>query len=482
MLCLALIWDAILRMLDAMETRGAWGVALCLAAAPILWGQMEVHGMDFVSAALTAKCLSHLMASRGLTVVGQARRAGLWLGIGFWVKYTFPVFLLAPCLGILGYLLWDRLRGREDMAQRLRSGIQLTGFFILSAGPLFIFQGRAIINYIHHSISPSKEEVLLMGSLGSASDFATSDLDKALFYAAVLKDLWGWPGLALLGAGLLALVVGWVSRRRAQGPDPDHALRASVLGLLCVLGGTLLLSLFMMKASRYMLPMFIPMIAVLIPPISRRLLTAPLVPAAMAPLLLFVVTDYAGITDWQNFDSGAETVSFARDSRRVVSQFRPFDHFASKTFSHWGRYPLPEEAFRPVSQNPQMFNLTALSRALAEVVPSEGGKVAIYAPEHRQGPTFGMLLMSTEQLGHHWDFITIKILPQQGAPVGYKPFYFQGPFFHDQPNTFHAVMIAGDLSDPLARRFFKGQRLKETFALGSGQNRIRVLCPSDRTE
>lgn len=485
LICLALIWDAVLRMLRAMDLEGAgqrWGVALCLAAAPLVWREVELFGLDLLAAAFVAQCLSRLMASRGLTVRREAVLAGAWLGLGFWIKYTFPVFLFFPCLAVAGGIAWDRLRGRPGGMARIKNGLWLVLALVLAAGPLFVVQGRGIIGYVLRSLAPTANEAATMGGYLNDGSPGIPALDRHLRYLGALKDLWGWPGLALLVAGLVLLVMGAVrgSRRGGDEPGPPRALRAAALCLCCALGGFVLLSVFVIKLDRYMLPMLAPLLAVLLPPLWHKRVGPPLVLVAMVPPLLLVGADYLGLTQGQSMDRGLGALELNLGAQTPAPPHRALDNSARKKLTTWGRYPLPEERYRPISQDFSGWGLHQAIQQAASHMPPHGGSLGFLVQDEMRSPSFGVLLMATAQAGYPWDIVTVKLLPAPSRPAGFSVFHFVGPFFRGQPPTFTALVAIHEPRWPMVEQYLRTRPLRQVHQHQHGGTLVRVLAANTR--
>jgi len=474
---LALIWDAMLRMLRVMGARGAWVLAVCVAAAPLVWGQVELCGVDLLAAAPVAQCLSRLMTSRGLTVRAEAIKAGVWLGVGFWVKFTFPLFLLLPCLLVAAWVIVDSVRGRPGTGARIRNGLWLVLALALSAGPLLLIQARGIYDYVLSSLAPTSDQEALIGDALADTSAGMTDFDKYFFYLAALKDLWGWPGLLLLAAGISVAV--W---RLARGAQPEHWRGAAALALCCSVGGLLLLSVIPIRMERYMLPVLFPLLALLVALLPRRRLAALPVLGVMLPPLALVVADYSGVTHGVNLDDGF-VPAHVNGAPTSAPPHRRLDYLARDKLAAWGRYPLPEERYRPISQDFSGWDLSAALRHVAANVPPSAPRVGLLVQDELWSPSFGVWLMAAERQGHHlWDFVTVKLLPAPSNPAGVRDFYLIGPFSRGQPPDF-SVLIAvhGHDPSPLIRGYLSSRSFSRVYSRGHGVSVVRVLKRGART-
>ncbi len=476
--CLALTWDAVLRILRVTGARGQWGVALFIAAAPLVWREAELFGLDLLAAAFVAQCLSRLAASRGLAVRKEAALAGLWLGLGFWTKYTLPVFLMVPCLAVLAGLAWDRIRGQK-VGARVVNGLWLVLAMVLSAGPLFLARGRGILGYVFRSLAPSHEEAVTMGGYLADGAAGISVVDRHLRYLGALKDLWGWPGLVLLAAGF-GLLVAWAvgaARRAREAGEPRPELRAAALCLSCAAGGLLLLSVFVIKLDRYMLPMLAPLLAVVVPPLWRRRFAPLLVAAALGPALAMVALDFSGLTHASPMDGGLAGVEV--HGGIDAPGHRKMDHSASDKLGSWGRYPLVEERYRPVSQN---FGAWGLERALAKVAAHlpAGGSLGYLVQEEMRAPSFGVLLMSAAREGHRWNIVTLRLQHDPHRPGQIQQTAFVGPFFRGQAPTFSALLSIHGPGWLLARQFVKERRLRRVHQHQHQGDVVRAFAPAGK--
>lgn len=414
LLWLLLLWDGAVRLMRAQGWDGsrAWVLALGAAATPLYWGQLDSYGVDLGSAAVTAQALGWLVASDGLRDRRAAALAGAWIGAGFWVKYTFPVFLYLPCLLVALHAVVDLARGADGARGRIVSGLALTASTAALLGPLALISGQNILGYVLHSATPEDSEIV--GNLGSAFGPSASPFDIQFFYAAVLKDLWGWPGLALLATGL-ALAAREAPRRWA-----------ALLSLSAALGALPVLTHLDIKADRYLTPLLAPLLCVALPPLAARW-RALLPIATLAAPVLFLWRDFSG---WTHGLPIAEVDAFsavAAEQRRAPTN-RDFDHRASEQLARWGAWPKVEEPFRPITTELAAWKLDEILLAMHERYGQREGQVGLCLTEQSGTPGFGMFLMAAERLDLHWDFVTTMVLPGQGAGGQLRTFQFVGPF------------------------------------------------------
>jgi len=414
LLWLALAWDGMVRLLDAQDLprSRSWVLALGLAATPLFWHQADNYGVDLASAAATIQALSWLVASDGLRSRRAALLAGAWVGAGFWVKYTFPVFLYLPCLLVLLHVVVDLARRTADAKARVLNGLGLTAATAVLLGPLAALSGQNILGYVLHSAAPEDSEIV--GNLGSSFGPSVSASDIQLFYVAVLKDLWGWPGLALVGVGV-ALALARTPKRWAV-----------VVSLSVVVGALPVLTHLDIKADRYLTPLLAPLLCVALPPLAGRWLAAiPL--AVLAAPVLFLWRDYSG---WTHGLPLAEVTAFeaVAAERRRAPLNRDFEHIASAQLSAWGAWPKVEEPFRPITTETRAWQLDEILTAMHERYGAREGRVGLCLTEQSGTPGFGLFLMAAEQLGLHWDLVTVMVLRGQEADGSPRTFQFVGPF------------------------------------------------------
>ncbi|HCH63831.1 MAG TPA: hypothetical protein DFR83_13580 [Deltaproteobacteria bacterium] len=413
-----------MRMLRRTPGR-AWVMALGLAAVPLVWHQLDNYGVDLASAAMVSMALSWLMASDGLTERRASLWAGVWIGAGFWVKYTFPIFLFVPCVLVLLETLWVVVRRQPDARARIENGLWLTGGLLLVVGPLMLLSGSEIANYVFHSASLDGQDETV-DNLGSSFGADVSPFDVQMFYSAVLKDVWGWPGLALLATGLL---VGLWQLRHDRS-----ARRDTLLCLASIVSSYLVLAQLNVKADRYLLPMMAPLLMVGLVPLAGGLLR-PLLPiGVLAVPVLFLWRDFSGWTQGMDADSTTLWGPTASGDRFAPSG-RQFEHTASVQLAQWGRWPRVEEAFRPIHVPVDQWNLSAVVQEMHRRAGPDAEVVGLCLTERAGTPGFGLFLMEAEKLGYHWDFASVMVLRGAGASGKPRTFQFRGPFMAGEDDT-----------------------------------------------
>lgn len=412
----------------------AWLLALGLAATPLMWHQVDNYGVDIASAALVAQALSWLMASEGLTNRRASLLAGVWIGAGFWVKYTFPVFLFAPCVVVILETLWVAVRRREGWLQRAQNGLVLCGGLVVVAGPLFAAKGREILNYVLHSatLDGSDETV---DNLGASFGADVSPFDFQMFYYAVLKDLFGWPGLVLILVGVVFLLVDF--RKHREG------LRDILLTVACLASSLVVLASLNSKADRYLLPLVLPLLALGVSGLGASLWRAVLPVVVFAAPVLFLWRDFSGWTQGMSTETVTAWGPTSGNDRRAPSG-RRFEHLASVQLSKWGSWPKVDEAFRPIDVEVGSWQLDAIVRDMRQRVGGDTGVVGLCLTEQSGTPGFGLFLMAAEQQGFHWDFVTVMVLRGKGAGGAPRTFQFRGPFmdFTEEESTFPTMFVS----------------------------------------
>lgn len=470
LVCLALTWDAMLRIWRAMErpqVQNAWGAALLVAAAPLVWSQAEFFGFDLAATAVVCQCVSHLLASRGLSVKRSALWAGAWFGAGVWVKYTVPLFLAPAGLAVAAGLLWDARRGRDGLRQRLVNGAWLAAAAALVMAPLMVFAGKGMIGYVWHSFFPPEQFEQFVGDRAVEQRTLHSTFDRVFYYQGALKDLWGWPGLLLLllGVGL----VGW--RRRFWR---RRAARAALVCLTCVLGSSAVLAVLTAKQERYYLPAIFVLMAVALPGLMRRRATAALTAAVLLLPAAVVALDYSGWTQPNTMDEGL--AGYEIGPRSPAPQVRKHQDDASLSLTTWGRYPLLEERYRPLSQDPQHADLERMLHLAARAMPPGRSRIGVLVEGEDITHGFGPLLLTAQRLGYSWDIVTVKLVPLMSPAGGVGVMHFQGPFFSGgKPRPFPVLVVYEHPNARFTHKYLARLGHQRVSHLQHGPNRVSIL-------
>ena len=358
-----LCWDGVRRL-----GGGSVG-ALFLACTPLLWVQAESYGLDLLAAACVVQAVSHLVASRRLSVTGHAVGWGAWTGAALMVKYTAPMFLVAP--GVLA--LWWGLRGRQ--VRPLAWGLAA---LVLVAGPWYATHLAPFLEYVRYSGDAGNEMMALHTPLVHQAWWSA---DRWLWYPAAAIDCWGWPGLLALVLGTLA----W--RRRASVPRGfwPAILAAGVVGWL-------MLSQQMARQDRYLLSLF-PLLAAVIGTSRIR--------GFLAPVALITLYGTAALFfTW-----------------RDVPPTRDYGHALAGAGQEW---PWPQEAYQPTSLHPQAWEIDQGLRRLRDAHGRDDGPIGVLVDDSISGPGFGTILSRSSALGFRWQLNSVILLDPwnwRGGPV-----------------------------------------------------------------
>jgi len=410
-IALWLCWDGVRRL------GGGWVGALFLASSALVWAQAESYGIDVLTAACVVQSTSHLAASDGLARRRHAAGWGAWMGAGFLVKYSAPMFLFAPCL----LAAWWVLRGRRFV----NLGVAIAAFLAV-AGIWYLGHWDDVLHYTTSAKQVADDPLFQNTPVATGSWLSGERLG---WYPLALLDAHGW-------AGVLALAVGVAYWRRRQGTPRG----AWLLVVLAVVGGWIVLSGPLPRQDRYLLPA-LPLLAALAGSSPLRWLLAP-----VAAVGLF----------------GTATV-FLSDGEVPVS--RRFEHSWQEPGTSW---PWPHEAYRPASLDPTAWGVDDALRALREAHGSDDGTVGLLLDDRNPGPGFGLMLMRTCALGYSWKLATVRPLEGTGGGGGQvQVAVIVGPF--------EERATADDRFTVLLAYVREGDARREGWLAGSG------LIPLDRS-
>lgn len=373
---------------DGIRRLGGGAVgALWLAAPALVWAQAEQGGVDLVAATAVIQAISHLAASERLARRGAVLAWGAWMGVGFLAKYTFPMFLWAPCL-LAG--VWVV---REQRWPRLLEAILAFG---VVAGPWLAWRFDDVLAYVAASTAPDPFLVAAR-DLARGPWYAWENLS---WYPAAALDALGWPGAIAALAALAA--------RPVRGALPD----ARALALLSVGGGWLILAQSVQRQDRYLLPALV-LLAGLTGASRLRAWTAPV---ALVGLLG---------TAWV-FGSTGE-----------VPPNRDYSHQIGRAGRSW---PRPAEAYGPVSQDPAPWRIEEVLVELRALHGRDEGTVGLLLDDGRGAPGMGVYLFHAGILGYRWDLATVSVAADGG---GVRSMVFVGPFAtEDWPSREFEVLYA----------------------------------------
>lgn len=382
---LLLIWDAFWRLWGAR----AWMAWPPLCASPLVWLAVEQHSRDLLAGAALAQTLSWWFASDGLTLRRPAVGFGVWLGIGFMTKYTFPIFAAFLCLGVgVGLLFKPSLERWRNL------GFGVLGF-VAPAGAWYLVRGAAVLQYVGFS---SGEKM----SANTANYRDPATLENLLYYPLALRDALSWPGAVLVMA---SVVVGLLHRQHRG------LIAVSLLGAL---GGLGVLSSLPEAIDRYAIPGFILLVG-LIPALGPRLWAAAPVLAVFLPILAYT----AG-----RFVPGAPIVTAS------------YDHPLSTARSP--AWPFPP-TYRPSDLDPSAWRLPEVVAAIRDAQGRPEGTIGILSGRGpTAGPSFATVLIAAAQAGFSYDYATINTHVGPGAPE-----VFVGPLFDGVwPRSTFTVLVA----------------------------------------
>lgn len=358
-LTLLLCWDA-LRRLWAGAALWSW---LALLSSPLVWGAVEQHSRDLVAGAVALQAVSWLVASQGFSRRGASIAFGLWLGVGFLTKYTFPIFLVGTCgLAALS------LNRRPRWTRWGNLGLAFGGW-LLVAGAWSWRWGRTVLAYASHSASDA-----MVAHTSNFRDPAT--LESLVYYPLALREALSLPGLVVVGA---AAVEGL--RRRAPGGPVALPLAGAA-------GGAALLSTLPEAIDRYALPGLALLVA-LLPALGRR--GRALAAVVFLPMLV--------ASAW-GFRPGAATI-------------RPsFDHgLDSAAELAWPA----SDRFRPSDLQLDAWHLDEVVLALRQAQGADRGTVGVLADrDPGAGPTFATILLEAARQGLRYDYATVGLADAAG--------------------------------------------------------------------
>ena len=405
---LALAWHGVLLLtrVRGASARSPWMAALLLFSLPATWTYVAHMSWDVLAAGCVVACLGHLHASDGLRDRRHAVAFGAFMGLGFVTKYTFPAFLVVPAMAA-GLVVARRRTWRGLAASLLAFGAV--------SGPWLFTHGDAMWAYVVSSSGASKT----ISDSPAMTWGARASLPNLLYYPTVLRDMLGWPGMAVLGVAL------WRAWHRP-------AVRWS---LGSVLGAWVVLTFAGENQSRYFFPA-VPLLAVAF---ERGLRAADGVTVrrwAAACALVVTVPALAG--GWLSHDAD-EAVPPSRDQSH-----------ASTPLLGFGSWPQASVAFQPMSNPVDAWRVEAAVSAMASETGEGTHQVGLLLPRDARMPPGSTFAWRAGIRGLDWSVATVVA---QGP--GGKPMVFVGPLkptgdaVSRRFSVAYAVHPRGDLPDLL---------------------------------
>ncbi len=214
---------------------GYWAALLAVVAPPLVGASLYLNS-DYPLAAMTTLGLFLLLRSEGFSRPGAGVLFALWCALGSWIKMSFGLYLLGPCLLTLGL----------GLRQAPRPGRRLLGVLLLAALGLGLLW--LLLRLTHTASGPADLAWLLRRHLSGApgdSGFPATRCGwlPPVAYALMITSGATLPLLALALPGLLSL---------HSGP---RARLARLTILAALYGSYLLLALSASKRERYALPL-----------------------------------------------------------------------------------------------------------------------------------------------------------------------------------------------------------------------------------
>ena len=232
---LALMWHGMV-LLTSKEGQFALGPVARRSADHGLGSDLVLGRADGVGPALgrvRGGLYWSLHASDGLRKLGHGLYFGLFMGLGFVTKYTFPAFLVLPVV-FAGWAI-DGFRSYAGLFTALAA-------FMVLAGPWYWGHTQAVLAYVAHSANAA---ATLSDSPASSWAYRLS-AENLLYYPTVLRDALGWPGLLVVGLGFTR---GWSVHPDAGPPGESSG------GFILTFAGE--------NQSRYILPA-LPLLAAIV--------------------------------------------------------------------------------------------------------------------------------------------------------------------------------------------------------------------------
>ena len=417
-LVLWLGWDALYRC-----NAGIVGFLWLICLAPV-WLQAENAGIDLIAGVVAIQATSHLIASKQLESRWHSVAWGLWMGVGFMTKYTAPMFLWGPCI-MAGYWIIRHKRWKH-------LGFAVLGFAIIAL-PWWSTHWQQVQGYVLASSNAGSG--LLTNKTMIENPWSA---ENAMWYPSVVADAMGWVGCSI---ALIAVLL-------------PNKQKSNYIYLLAILGGWIFVNSQKQRQDRYIIPAY--------PLLAAGIASAPaVVSIASLPIMWKLLTATREIYTTQSNPPSE----------------RSYTHDTSNSGA---TYPIPHEAYWPISHNPTSWQVDRALQTLRRYVDSDEGTVGFLLDEQGGAPGYGMILSRTVQLGYRWHIATVMIArPQGNIQEKNRPLasIFVGPFLFGEwpPREFSVMLSMVDNKDPQREKWLQstGMTVVEEWALP--QNRTAKI-------
>ena len=396
---------------------GIIGFIWLVCGAPI-WLQYENAGIDLAAGACAIQATSWLWKSEQLTKRKETFIWGIWLGVGFMVKYTAPMFMWGPCI-LAGYWVLKR-----SAWSTLFVGI--LGFSIVAL-PWWSTHIGNVMGYVSAS-SNAGSGLLTNQNILTGPWY---EWDRLSWYPAVLIDAYGMMiGMVVLGAILIRI----------------HSAKAPLL-VLTILGGWIFLNAQSQRQDRYIVPA--------IPALAATISTSWLA----IPSLYYA---------WPTLQGTFETYT----SSTPAPAQREYTHSIDNAGVDW---PLPPKAYWPVSLDTDVWGVDDALVKTRSYQGSDYGTVGFLLDESSGAPGFGAILRRATALGYRWHIATVMVVRPSRNMGPNQPLasIFVGPFtFGSWPSRdFDVLLMMVKRPDPQREKWLKstGMTLAETWKLPKGR-------------
>jgi len=377
---LALCWYGmnLLSRGDHRSTWGPWIGGILILSSAMTWTFIEHMAWDILAAGCVAACVGHLHASDGFRDKGHSLAFGLFMGLGFVTKYTFPAFLFLPVL----------FAGRAMIRFRTVGGmvVSLMGFALV-AGPWLWIHGDAVLAYVANSTSAAHT----ISDSPAKGWMARLSPDNLLYYPTVLRDALGWPGVLLVGVAFVRVWMRPAGRWAAWS----------------VLSGLFLLSFAGENQARYFFPA-LPLLGVIVDIGIRPGIGHPMARFGLVCGLGALLPSLWGVWSIQTSDLEAPP---ARDQTHAV-----------ESLLSWGEWPWPSTPFRPIENPLKEWRVDEALAAIAEHTGEGAHQIGLILPRDARLPPGSTYAWRAGQRQLEWDVATV--VPD--GPHG-RPMVFVGP-------------------------------------------------------